>query len=75
MDRGTLKFAGRRVNLDTFKPEGKDLRRLVGICSCGQRLVGAKALPQPDPYASDVHGDYTPVVICPHCHAARCDDV
>jgi len=65
---GLLYYKGKSVNREKFRPAGKDLRRLVGFCvGCGCRLVGKAAIPHPDPYASDIHGDDTPVVECDPC--------
>ena len=62
---GRLYYKGRSVNRAIFKVGRKDLRCLVGYCvRCGRRLVGTAAIPGPDPYASDIRGDHTPVVEC-----------
>jgi hypothetical protein len=64
-----LKYRGRKVNPETFAVKKPDLRRLVGRCYCGVILRGEAALPQADPFASDVHHDNTPVVQCDDCRA------
>jgi hypothetical protein len=66
-DPMTLRYKGRSVNAERFNPKGKDLRRLVGHCHCGKRLIGTAAIPSPDPFALDILHDNTPVVQCKDC--------
>ena len=73
---GEVRYMGRRVNPETFKTEGKDLRRLVGKCqTCGRTLRGAAAVPGSDGYNSDLNGDSTPVVQCTDCDSERAQDL
>jgi hypothetical protein len=77
---GTLYYKGRKVNPETFqlvvRGKKKDLRRLVGTCHrCGTVLRGQAALPSPDPYASDVEHDDTPVVQCEICSESSAQDI
>lgn len=72
---GELAYGGRRINPATHKFPVKDLRRLVGRCSCGKALRGIAAIPAPDPFANDVHDDPTPVVQCRDCIDNSSDEV
>jgi hypothetical protein len=67
MKPGQLRYKGHNVNPATFKRQRPDLRRLVGRCSCGVVVRGKEALPQPDPYSSEIYGNNTPVVQCDDC--------
>jgi hypothetical protein len=72
---GELRYNGRKVNTATFnisRPQGKDLRRLMGRCSCGEVLHGREAIPHPDPYSSAINYNDTPVVQCDACDAESC---
>ena len=56
------------VEINTFNPENKDLRKLVGQCQwCNKCIRGKEAIPHLDPFASDVHGNYTLLVQCDKC--------
>lgn len=41
-------------------------------CSCGSTVAVTFG---PDPYASEINGDYTPVWLCSSCHHERCMDI
>jgi hypothetical protein len=75
MNPGELKYKNRRVEPATFKAVGKDLRRLVGKCSCGKVLRGEAAIPSSDSYSSEIYGDYTPIVQCAECEASSAEDI
>jgi hypothetical protein len=76
LNPGELRYKGRRVNPETFKAEGRDLRRLVGRCrECGCLLRGIAAIPAPDGYNSDLNHDATLVVQCGDCDSRRCEDL
>jgi hypothetical protein len=73
---GELRYKGRRVNPETFKTKGKDLRRLVGRCqSCGCILRGAAAIPTHDSYEGEINDNYTPVVQCTDCNDSSAEDI
>jgi len=70
-----LRYNGRRVNIQRFNPKGKDLRKLVGYCNCGKVLRGHQAIPQPDPYTSEINNDYSLVVQCIDCERNSTNDI
>ena len=73
---GDLCYKRRRVNPQTFKTQGKDLRRLVGRCqSCGDILRGKAAIPSSDSYASEINNDHTPVVQCGACDSRGAEEI
>ncbi len=73
---GELRYKGRRTSPETFKPAGKDLRRLVACCrDCGCIMRGRAAIPEADGYSSDLNGDNTPVVQCEDCNSKRCEEL
>ena len=73
---GELSYRGRRVNPETFKQRGKDLRRLVGKCmTCGRTLRGSDAIPAVDSYNYDINDDSTLVVQCCECNSERAQDI
>ena len=71
MFRNELYYKGHKVRPETFRIQGKDLRKLVGCCrGCGKTLRGGAAVPAPDPFRSEIHDDNTPVVQCDPCNTA-----
>lgn len=62
-----------RVDPKTFVTY--DIVNLTGRCSCGKPVAKQEAIPYPDPFNEDVHGDSTPVVMCDKCRQQRADDV
>ena len=63
----TLYYKGTIVAPEHYGRGFKDLTRLVGYCSCGKRLIRGEALPQVDPYDSDINDYYDLIVLCPKC--------
>ena len=63
------------VNPETFDPEGKDLRSLVGQCACGKTIRGHEAIPHTDPYETEINDDLTLIVQCSLCEKASNEEV
>jgi hypothetical protein len=67
---GKLFYDGQEVDPTTFIADGKDLSRLSGFCCiCGVECKGQDAVPDVDPFESQVWGDETYVVECLDCRA------
>ncbi len=63
------------INPETFDPEGKDLRSLVGQCACGKTVRGREAIPHSDPYDSEINENYTLIVQCESCEYESGQDI
>ncbi len=73
---GELMYDGERVDAETFSAEGKNLSLLIGRCSqCSKLIYGSDALPEPDPFAEEIHDDTTPVVQCNECKVESALDI
>ena len=44
-------------------------------CVCGKEISGDEAIPSPDPYASEIAGNETPVIECNDCRFESCQDI
>jgi hypothetical protein len=70
-----LRFKGRQVNITAFQPAGKDLRKLVGVCDCGQVVRGKEAIPHVDPYTDEVNHGNALIVQCKRCDCESARDI
>ena len=70
-----LVYDSESVNPETFNPEGKDLRSLVGQCACGKTVRGHEAVPHADPYESEINDDETFIVQCSLCEEEMSEEI
>jgi hypothetical protein len=51
-----------------------DKGEVLPQCNCCGSLEGEMVY-GPDPFASEIYGDYSEIFLCEYCHQSSCDDI